>query len=134
MLYRRNVHPPRSCADARVHIAEYELAGFPGAIGSCDATHFMLECLSFRSRQSQLGFKMNHTTRTYNITVNHQRQITTTTSGHPACWNDKTLSMFDDFMQASRGGAIISTLPSRESKFSCRVVGVMHPITHSTCF
>jgi len=67
VLYRRYVHPPCSCADARDHIADYELAGFPGAIGSCDATHIMLERVSYCFQQSHLGFKMSHTARTYNI-------------------------------------------------------------------
>ena len=110
VLYRRYVRPPRSNADARVHIPEFELAGFPGAIGSCDATHIMLERVSYRFRQSHLGFKMTHTARTYNITVNHRRQILATTSGHPARWNDKTLAMFDDFMQALHRGTIMNDM------------------------
>jgi hypothetical protein len=51
---------------------------------------------------------MSHTAaRTYNITVYHRRRILATTHGHPARWNDKTLSLFDDFMQQLRHGDIV---------------------------
>ena len=110
VLYHKYVRPPRCSADARVHSAEYELAGLPGAIGSCDATHIMLERVSYRFRQTHLGFKMTHTARAYNITVNHRRQIMATTSGHPGRWNDKTLALFDDFMQALHRGSIMNDM------------------------
>jgi hypothetical protein len=87
---------------------EYQLAGFPGAVGSTDATHIMLEKVQYRFRQAHLGFKMTHTARTYNITVNHRRRILSTTRGHPARWNDKTLALFDDFMQMLHEGRILS--------------------------
>ena len=92
-----------------MHSAEYELAGLPGAIGSCDATHIMLERVSYGFRQTHLGFKMTHTAMAYNITVNHRRQIMATTSGHPGHWNDKTLALFDDFMQALHRGSIMNS-------------------------
>jgi hypothetical protein len=67
----------------------------------------MLERVNYRFRQSHMGFKMSHTARTYNITVNHRRRILATTQGHPARWNDKTLSLFDDFMQQLHHGDIL---------------------------
>ena len=45
------------------------------------------------------------TSRTYNLTVNHRRQILHTTTGHPGRWNDKTLIRFDTFMADLRDGA-----------------------------
>jgi hypothetical protein len=50
---------------------------------------------------------MSHTARTYNITVNHRRRILSTTNGHPARWNDKTLALFDPFMQLLHDGKIL---------------------------
>jgi hypothetical protein len=50
----------------------YRIAGFPGCIGSTDATHIPLEKVSFRIRQSHLGFKMAASIGTYNLTVNHK--------------------------------------------------------------
>ena len=103
-LYNKYVRVPSRAEDARDHMHEYTAAGFPGAIGSTDATHIMLERVSHRFRQSHLGFKMCHTARTYNITVNHRKKILSSTQGHPARWNDKTLILFDDFMQDLRNG------------------------------
>jgi hypothetical protein len=86
------------------------MTGFPGAIGSTDATHIMLERVSYCLRQTHIGFKMSHTARTYNITVNHRRQILVTTSGHPAPWNDKTLALFDNFMTNLKDGIIMDDM------------------------
>ncbi|KAI2507621.1 Plant transposon protein [Fragilaria crotonensis] len=110
ILYRQYVRSPTNCQEARTHTAEYEMAGFPGAIGSTDATHIMLERVSYRLRQTHIGFKMSHTARTYNITVNHRRQILATTSGHPARWNDKTLALFDNFMTDLKDGIIMQDM------------------------
>lgn len=107
VLYDKYVRTPLTSADASSHMHEYSSAGFPGAVGSTDATHIMLERVNYRFRQAHLGFKMAHTARTYNITVNHRRRILATTQGHPARWNDKTLALFDDFMQRLHHGDIL---------------------------
>jgi hypothetical protein len=91
-------------------MGEYSDAGFPGAVGSTDATHVILERIPNKHRQSHLGFKSTHTARAYNITVNHRRQILATTTGHPARWNDKTLAIFDPFMQGLHEGKILDDL------------------------
>ena len=89
-------------------MGDCHLAGFPGVVGSSDATHHdVLESVQCKHRQSHLGFKMTHTSRTYNITVNHRRRILSTTRGHPARWNDKTLCLFDPFMSKLHSGEIL---------------------------
>ncbi len=40
ILYQMYIQPPQTSLDSRVHLAEYEIAGFPGAICSSDATRF----------------------------------------------------------------------------------------------
>lgn len=90
-----------------MHMDEYASADFPGAVGSTDATHIMLKKVNYRFCQAHMGFKMAHTARTYNLTVNHRRCILATTQGHPARWKDNTLSLFDHFMQQLSHGAIL---------------------------
>ena len=51
-----------------------------------------------------MGFKLSHTARTYNLTVNHWRRILSTTTGHPASFNDKTLITFDEFVNSLNNG------------------------------
>lgn len=109
-LYDQLVTSPTTHGEARTHVKEYEMAGFPGAVGSTDATHVLLERVNNRNRQAHLGFKSSHTARAYNITVNHRRQILSTTSGHPARWNDKTLQLFDPFMEQLHEGKILDDL------------------------
>ena len=108
VLYDKYIRSPVTHDDSLQHTGEYKLAGFPGAVGSTDATHILIERLQARFRQTHIGFKMTHTARTYNVTVNHRRRILSTTKGHPARWNDKTLATFDDFMQKINNGTILN--------------------------
>jgi hypothetical protein len=55
-----------------------------------------------------MGKKESLPSRTYNITVNHRRQILYTTRGHPARWNDKTLALFDELIMNVKNGKILS--------------------------
>ena len=104
VLYDKFVVAPATAEEALTHMHEYKKAGLPGCVGSTDATHIPFERVEYRLRQSHLGFKSSHTSRTYNITVNHRRQILATTKGHPAKWNNKTLVLFDNFVVALNEG------------------------------
>lgn len=106
-LYKRYVISPSTEEEARHHMAEYMDAGLPGAVGSTDATHILLERVPNKHRQAHLGFKSSHTARAYNITVNHRRRILACTEGSPARWNDMTLATFDPFMQGLHDGTIL---------------------------
>jgi hypothetical protein len=99
---------PSNVSEAKKHSYEFEIAGLPGAIGSMDATHIVLEKVSFKIRQSHLGFKHTCTARTYNIVVNHRRRILGTTDGHPARWNDKSIVRFDKIAMGLRNGTLLS--------------------------
>ena len=73
-----------------------------------DATHILLDRVKYRLRQAHLGFKLHATARTYNIVCNHRRRILSTTEGHPARWNDKTIVRFDQFVMGLKKGAILN--------------------------
>jgi hypothetical protein len=109
-LYPLYIKLPNTLQDLRACEKEYRDAGFPGCIGSTDATHIPLERVSCGIRQGHLGYKMSCTARTYNLTVNHRRQILHSTTGHPGRWNDKTLIRFDSFMTELQKGALNSTM------------------------
>ena len=85
VLYPMYVSVPHSVdKELRDCKTEYAIAGFPGCIGSTEATRIPPEkvCVSLR-QQAHLGFKSKSTMRTYNLTCNHRRQILHTTAGHP---------------------------------------------------
>ena len=94
-LYNKYVLNPMNYEELKDNENEFLMAGFPGCIGSTDATHVIMEVCTYRLRQLHLGYKLAHTARTYNMTVNHRRRILNTTKGHPARFNDKTLVLFD---------------------------------------
>eukprot|EP00816_Leptocylindrus_hargravesii_P002830 CAMPEP_0196815854 /NCGR_PEP_ID=MMETSP1362-20130617/52339_1 /TAXON_ID=163516 /ORGANISM="Leptocylindrus danicus, Strain CCMP1856" /LENGTH=449 /DNA_ID=CAMNT_0042192989 /DNA_START=265 /DNA_END=1614 /DNA_ORIENTATION=- len=104
-FYEKNVSMPASYEDVANFSSEFEKAGMPGAIGSTDAVNIVMEKCSWRMRQTHIGFKQAFTARTYNVTVNHRRQILYCTAGHPARWNDKTIIRFDDFVTSLRDGS-----------------------------
>lgn len=77
---------------------EFKIAGLPGCIGSTDSTNVVVEKCFYILRQLYFRYKANHTARTYNLTVDHCHQILSSTSGNPARFNDKTLIMYDRFV------------------------------------
>jgi len=107
-LYDTYVVAPQTPEEAERHMFEMKLAGFNGALGSMDATHVVVENCRFGLRQIHLGHKLKQTARTYNIIVNHRRRILSSTGGHPSRWNDKTLVLFDTFLEDIKSGKILS--------------------------
>jgi hypothetical protein len=106
VLYRTYVYMPQMVEELKDCENENNIAGFPGCIGSTDATHIPLEKVCVSLRQAHLGFKSKRTMRTYYyLTCNHRRKILHTTSGHPGRWIDKTLVRFDLFMSNLCDGA-----------------------------
>ena len=87
-------------------MAEYELAGMPGCLGSSDATHILHEMCSAMYKQLNTGGKSSHPTRAFNITVNHRRRILHTTLGYPGMWNDKTLVTHDRLLSGIQNGKL----------------------------
>ena len=104
VLYDKYVTLPLTTESLKDCEAEFLMAGFPGCVGSTDASHIVMEKCSYRLRQLHLGYKLAHTARTYNLSVNHRRKILSSTSGHPARFNDKTLAIFDTFLMKLKNG------------------------------
>jgi hypothetical protein len=105
ILYPLYVSLPVSEEELRSHTQEFKLAGFSGCIGSTDATHIAEKC-SYHLRNNHLGAKQHITSSTFNLTVNHRRRILSTTSGMPGRWDDKTVVLFDGFVNGIHKGQI----------------------------
>ena len=108
VMYNDYIVAPQTSIEADLHMHEFRDAGFDGGIGSMDATHVTIENCRYGIRQSHLGFKLNKTARSYNIIVNHRRRILSSTSGHPLTWNDKTLVLFDQFIDNIKRGNVLA--------------------------
>jgi len=107
VLFERYVIQPTNAEMAAPHTAEYNKAGFHGAVGSTDATHVLSERIGNSIANHHSGSKLPGTARTFNITVNHRRRILSSTTGHPSRWNDKTLVRFDKFVTGIRNGKVL---------------------------
>jgi hypothetical protein len=110
VLFPKYVVAPQTHADVESCITEFSLAGFPGCIGSIDASYVCLAHVKFRLRQPNLAKKLHTTARSNNIVTNHCCQILSTTEGHPATWNNKTLARFDCFVMGLKKGHYHSNL------------------------
>jgi hypothetical protein len=75
ILYKKFVIMPQQLTDLDEYVREMEAARLHGCIGSVDATHIgMLRCPYGRWNQHK-GPKMTGPAQSYNIVVNHKRQI-----------------------------------------------------------
>lgn len=106
VLYPEYVRTPKTTAEIRRHMPEFDEACMPGACCSMDATNVILWNCTHNLKQYNTGFKGSHPARTYNICVNHRREILHSTTGHPARWNDKTLAWFDSFARGIHSGEL----------------------------
>ena len=97
-LYPKWVKRPETPEEVEDCMSEFKEAGFDGCIGSADVTHVILEKCSSRLKNQHLGSKSSHTTRAFQIVVNHRRQIIASTVGFPGRWNDQTVVRFDGFV------------------------------------
>jgi Plant transposon protein len=110
VLYEKFVCFPTNALQVHDCTDMMESAGFHGCVASTDATHVtMMRCPVSRSNEHR-GHKESLPARTYNISVNHKRKILHTTSGHPARWNDKTLTHYDIFIKSVRDQKILNDM------------------------
>ena len=79
-------------------------AGIAGCIGSMDATHVACEKIPFDLKQAYLGYKQSVMARTYNLVCTNRRRILSTTKGHSARWNDKSLVRYYEIAQTLQNG------------------------------
>lgn len=103
-LYPKWVKKPETPEEIEDCMSEYVEAGFDGCIGSADVTHVILERCHYKLKNQNLGGKSSHTTRAYQIVVNHKRQIIASTVGYPGRWNDMTIVRFDGFVTDIHSG------------------------------
>ena len=82
------------------------MAGFPGCIGSTDATRVLLECCMSHHSNIHKGFKLHRPSRGFNVTSNHGRKVLSSTKGFPATWNDKSIVLFDDLIRSVHDGEL----------------------------
>ena len=110
VLFCRHATAPRDLPTVMTQECEFREAGLPGCVGSIDATQVALEKCSFRLHQAHLTQKLPYAARTHTIVGNHRRCILSTTQGHPARWNDKSLVKFDPFVMGLRRGTTLQDL------------------------
>ena len=86
---------------------EHWRGGLCGCGFSSDATNVIMWRCEHNLKQMNMGFKQSHPARSYNICVNHRRQMLHSTEGHPSRWNDKTLAWFDAMLAGIHNDRIL---------------------------
>ena len=73
VFYEKYVKTSLNHDELREHDKPYKMAGYPGCIGPSDATHVTLEyCKNYNGNVHKV-YKLNHPSRSYNVTSNHGR-------------------------------------------------------------
>ena len=85
-------HPVSAGEELDFHKKEMDTCGLHGCIASTDATHVTMNRCPIARNNEHSGYKESLPSRTYNICVNHRRQLLHSTRGHKARWNDKTVA------------------------------------------
>ena len=106
-LFKKMVVSPSTADEAMLHMLEMRDAGLNGCIRSKDATHVPLNRRPIQNNNLHKEYKMCVPACTYNIVVNYRRSILSTTTGHPARWNDKSLVLSDNFIRNIWKGRIL---------------------------
>jgi hypothetical protein len=90
-------------------VKEYTLMGFPGAVGSMDATHIHWMHCPAGANNLHTG-KEGFPTRVFNVAVTHSGKIFSVTPGQPGARNDKTIVRFDALMNNMRFNGLFKDL------------------------
>ena len=69
VLYDKYVLTPDNVNEAKTHMREFEEAGFPGCVGSSDATHITTDRCEYNLKNNHLGPKSSLTARSYSRCV-----------------------------------------------------------------
>jgi len=130
VLYNKYVRMPTAAAECHDHRHEFDMGGLTGAGFSTDATNAIMWRCSHHLKQANMGFKQSHPARSYNMCVNHRRQMLHSTAGHPSRWNDKTLACYDKFLSLVHQGKILSDV---QFDLLSWTRGVGSPIKETKC-
>ena len=106
VLYEKYVLTPDNVNEAKTNMREFKEAGFPGCVGSSDATHLTMDRCEYNLKNNHLGPKSSLTAWSYNLCVNHRWRILHSTPGGPAHWNDQTMVRFDCFITQIRSDGL----------------------------
>ncbi len=119
ILFDKYVKFPINFDEAKSHMAEFAVAGFPGCVGSADCTHITTEKCEYNLKNHHLGAKSSHTTRSFSLTANHRRRILHTSTGGPGRWNDQTMVMYDSFIKGMNDGLHLSDITFKLKEYDC---------------
>jgi|SaaInl74LU_5_DNA_1037368.scaffolds.fasta_scaffold05662_6 hypothetical protein len=104
-LFKQYVTYP-TLEEAKEYSRDYEMAGFPGCVGSGDGVHVMMHRCPWKVIQFHKSYKLGFPARNYNVFVNHRRKIMSCTDGFPARWNDVTTIKYDQFARLVADGKL----------------------------
>lgn len=90
-------------------LEEYERLGFPGCVGSMDATHIHWARCPTGAVNEHKG-KEGYPTRAFNVTVTHHGKVYAVSKSQPGARNDKTIVRYDKFAEDMRLNGLFADL------------------------
>lgn len=99
-LYRKWVHPPSALNEVQEALAIYKRLGLPGAIGSTDCFHLFWDKCPAQLKVDCRNGRYKRCSLVWSVSNDHHRKIYSITEPFHGCTSDKTISMYDGFLQS----------------------------------
>lgn len=98
-IFKKHCFPPTTPLEIDKILMEYQAAGLPGCIGSCDVTHVVWDRVPYKIRPKYSG-KEKYPTVAYEVVCTHTRRIISCSQGFSGSTTDLTIVKYDDFVQS----------------------------------
>lgn len=116
-VYSQFVYPPRTKKTLKIVEREYRKRGLPGCVGSVDCVHVAWDVCPVRLWHMHNG-KEGYRSVAFEVVVDHNRRIQSTTVPFAGAWNDKTIVRFDGYVSKLRRGELFHDIdPGQEWKY-----------------
>jgi len=99
-LYGDWIHPPCSEKEVDEALEIYRRLGLPGAIGSTDCFHLFWDKCPAQLKVSCRNGRYKRCTLVWSISNDHHRKIYALTNPFHGCVSDKTIQLYDGFLQS----------------------------------
>lgn len=99
-LYKTWVHPPSTQKEVNEALAIYARLGLPGAIGSTDCFHLFWDQCPAQLKVLCRNGRYKRCTLVWSVCNDHHRKLYSITEPFYGCTSDKTISLYDGFLQS----------------------------------
>jgi len=99
-LYSTWVHPPRTQEELDSTMSIYKRLGLPGAVGSTDCFHLFWDKCPAQLKVDCRNGRYTRCTLVWSVSNDHHRKLYSISEAFCGCVSDKTIQVYDTFLQS----------------------------------